>query len=210
MPGEVVSADVIAITGHRVYPDPANLYRGLDGLKAREYLFGGARGVDSDGLKYMARTQPGSIRTVVVPNRLIDQPLVTQPITKTYATRVIELGNTGANRYQLRNQYIVDHSDRLRAFYDFRGRGGTLNTIDYARSQGKSFDVYPLNDFDKNTIMSMNEKDFNLWVTKMRGMKVRLSAVKSIITSYIQQAGQTKLGYWFPEIIPGQNLEKIW
>ena len=210
MPGEVVSADVIAITGHRVYPDPANLYRGLDRLKAREYLFGGARGVDTDGLKYIARTQPGSIRTVVVPNQVINQPIIAQDAIRAHASRVIELGNPGPDRYMIRNKYLVDHSDRLRAFYDFRGRGGTLNTIDYARSQGKSFDVYPLNNFDKNVVMNLPEKEFRVWMGKMRFYKVRLSALKGIITSYFKSVGRTSLSYWFPEIVPGQNLEKIW
>jgi len=210
MPGEVKSADVIAITGHRIYPDPGNLYRGLDRLKAREYLFGGARGVDTDGLKYIARTQPGSIRTVVVPNRVIDQPLISQEAIRSHASRVIELKHTGADRYQLRNKYLVDHSKHLRAFYDFRGRGGTLNTIDYARSSGKSFDVYPLNRFDKNEIMNMSEDEFRGWVKKMRDHRVHVMAIKGIILEYMYSVGQTALYYWFPEIVTGQGLEKIW
>ena len=210
MPGEVKSADVIAITGHRIYPDPGNLYRGLDRLKAREYLFGGARGVDSDGLKYMARTQPGSIRTVVVPNRVIDQPLISQDAIRAHASRVVELGNSGPGRYQIRNQYLVDKSDHLRAFYDFRGRSGTLNTIEYARSQGKSFDVYPLNAFDKNEVMGMSEVNFRAWMGKLRGNKVLLSAVKGIVVSYMKMTGHTSLPYWFPEITGGQTLENVW
>lgn len=210
MPEEVVSADVIAITGHRVYPDPANLYRGLDRLNAREYYFGGARGVDTDALNYISRTQPGSVRTVVVPNRVIDQPFISQEAIRLHATRVIELRNTGSDRYMIRNRFMVDKSTHLRAFYDFRGRGGTYNTIEYARSRGTNFDVYPLNGFNKNDVMNMSEKGFRTWTGMIRRYKVPLIYVKGIILEYMRQTGNTALSYWFPEIMPGKMMESVW
>ncbi|MBA7572488.1 hypothetical protein ES708_14268 [subsurface metagenome] len=141
MPVGLKVSDIIAISGHRDYPDRASFLRGLDNLRAREYIFGGARGADSDALYHIARTQPKAIRTVIVPNRAIDQPVSARQITSQHATRVIELKNTGAGRFQIRNRAMVDRSTHLRAFYDFRGSGGTLNTIEYARSKGKSFDT---------------------------------------------------------------------
>ena len=89
---------ITAISGHRDYPDRAALFRGLDNLHSDRYLFGGARGFDTDALKYIGRTQPGSQRIVVVPNRLIDQPKYTIPITKKYSTEIIELKNTGISK----------------------------------------------------------------------------------------------------------------
>lgn len=204
--------DRVAITGHRVFPDPGGLYRGLDRLRAREYYFGGARGVDTKALQYISRTQPSSIRTVVVPNRLINQPVYARQIIKQHATRLIELKNTGPDRYFIRNRYIIDRSSHLRAFYDFRGKGGTLQGIEHARRTGKSFDVWPLQKFDKNEIMAMSENRFKHWMHTMRGLRVKLASIKGIIIQYMHNVGHTALAYWFPELAAqaNPNLEAFW
>ena len=207
---EIIPFDeIVAITGHRLYPDRSALISGLDDLHAREYIFGGARGVDSDALEYIGRTQPRSIRTVVVPNRLSDQPRLTQSITRRYATNVVELKNTGLNRYRLRNQYMVDRATHVRAFYDFRGRGGTFNTIQYAKSKGKNLTVWPMQNLNKDEILAMNETKFRGWMKNMRGWRIPLAAIKSIIQAYFQmrnlqippdiviQLGQWKLNVWW-------------
>jgi hypothetical protein len=179
--------EIIALSGHRDYPDRASFFRGLDNLSAKEYTFGGARGFDTDALEYIARTQPRSLRTVVVPNRLIDQPRYTITITEKYSTRVIELKNTGLDRYMIRNRYMVDRSTHLRAFYDNRGHGGTYNTIEYARSTGKSYDVWPINNLDQDYYMNMSERRFRSEIENWRSHKVNLSAVKGIIMSFFQK-----------------------
>jgi len=180
-------SEVIAITGHRDYPDPAALYRGLNNLRADEYLFGGARGTDCDALEYIAKTQPGSIRTVVVPNRLIDQPAVAQVIIKRHATNVIELNNTGPDRYFIRNRYLVDNSTRVQAFYDFREHGGTYQTINYARSSGKDVEIWRLYPSDINDLLEMSNNDFWQFLKDMKEANVNCSSVKGIAIEYCKK-----------------------
>jgi len=177
--------DITAISGLRDYPDRSSLFRGLDNLHSNKYMFGGARGVDTDALEYIGRTQPWSQRIVVVPNRLVDQPRLTIPITRKYSTKIIELKNTGISRYQIRNRYMVDNSAHLRAFYDFRGSGGTYNTIQYAKSIGKSYDIWPMNEYDQDKFMKQTPKQFNAWFDKMRTSKVNLSSIKLLIIAFI-------------------------
>lgn len=204
--------DITTITGHRVYPDRAALYRGLDRLHARGYMFGGARGVDSDALEYIARTQPNTVRTVVVPNRLINQPVYARSIIRRHATRVIELRNAGADRYMIRNRYMVDNSRRTTAFYDFRGRGGTYQTIQYARSKGKLDVVNTLRDFDVDEFKSMSRERFGNWVKEMKAYRVNLSSIKMIIIEMILyvfhmtiQAFCSSIGY-----VGVKSLESLW
>jgi len=212
MPVGLKVSDIIAISGHRDYPDRASFFRGLDNLRAREYIFGGARGADSDALQYISKTQPHTIRTVIVPNRAIDQPLSARQITSQHATRVIELRNTGASRFQIRNRAMVDGSTHLRAFYDFRGSGGTLNTINYARSSGKSFDTWNLRRYNEAEFMKQSPKQFNVWFNKMRGFKVHLRAVKGMVIRYIKDTLKTTV----PGFLEGagyvgaKTLESIW
>ena len=189
--------DIVAISGHRDYQDRSSLYRGLDNLKAREYIFGGARGSDSDALEYIARTQPQSIRTVVVPNRLTDQPVSTINITKRYGTSTIELNNSGPDRFQIRNRFMVDRSTHLRAFYDYRGSGGTYNTIQYAQSTGKSYDVWSMLNFNNDDYLNLPEASFREWMKNSRSHKVNLSAVKGMIMSFFKN----KYGMIPPDIV---------
>ena len=186
MPGDRIIADVIAITGHRDYHDRAGLFRGLDNLQARKYYFGGARGADSDALEYIAKTQPGTTRTVVVPDRIVNQPAAAQGTTARYATEVIELKNKGMDRYQIRNRYIVDHSNRVAAFTDGRKSGGTYNTIQYAKSQGVPVDIKPIISMDKNVILNMNQADFEDWLRQCREARVPRTAIKSIFSEYMK------------------------
>jgi len=182
-----VETGIVAISGHRVYPDRAALYRGLDTMRARHYYFGGARGVDTDALEYLGKTQPGSVRTVVVPNRLIDQPVATRAITKRYASNIVELKNSGANRFMIRNRFMVDKAHKLNAFYDFRGRGGTYNTIEYAKTKGKLGVVNPLRNFNFNEFKGMSKTRFHTTIKQMKGYKMNLSSIKMIIVRMIIQ-----------------------
>ena len=179
--------DIVAFSGHRIYTDRASFFRGLDNLRAREYVFGGARGFDTDALEYIAKTQPHSIRTVVVPDKLINQPFYTRAITQKHSTNLIELKNTGIDRFQIRNRFIVDRSTHLRAFYDFRASGGTYNTIKYAQSIGKSYDVWPLLNYNNDDYLNMSENEFRKWMKNLRSHQVNLSAVKGIIMSFFNK-----------------------
>jgi len=179
--------DIVAFSGHRIYTDRASFFRGLDDISAREYVFGGARGFDTDALEYIAKTQPHSIRTVVVPDKLINQPRYTIPITKKNSTSIIELKNTGLDRFQIRNRFMVDRSTHLRVFYDYRGTGGTYNTLQYAQSIGKSYDVWPLLNYNNDDYLNMSEESFREWMKTSRSHQVNLSAVKGIIMSFFNK-----------------------
>lgn len=183
--------DIIAITGHRDYPDRAALFRGLDSMSAREYVFGGARGIDTDALRYISETQPQSIKTVVVPNSVINQPAISQTAIDRYATNIIELKNTGTDCYMIRNRFMVERSTRVSAFYDFRGSGGTYNTINYARLIGKDLTVFPLEEFDVAEIQARSYSEFEAWVKEMREFKVDLRSIKGIIIDTIYNIHHT-------------------
>lgn len=186
MPEGILVSDIIAISGHRDYPDPGAFYRGIDTMKAGEYVFGGARGADTDALNYIARTQPNAVRTVVVPNRVMDQPYEARAAIKLHGQRVIELRNTGFNRYQIRNQFMVDRSTHTRAFYDYRGYGGTYNTIKYARSSGKSYDIWSVGKVDQAEIMGKSRADFDKWLAGNKDLKVNLESCKGFAVAYIK------------------------
>lgn len=212
MPEAPTVSDIIAITGHRDYPDRGAFFRGLDNIRAREYVFGGARGADSDALEYISRTQPGSVRTVVVPNRVIDQPIYTRAIIKNNATRVIELKNTGLDRFMIRNRNMVDRSTHVRAFYDFRGSGGTFNTIQYSRSIGKSYDVWPLAQHNEAVIMKKTPGEFGVWFKSMKGFKVNLSSIKALIIRFIVEILHTTVRAFLQGLgyVGAKTLESVW
>lgn len=204
-------SEIIAITGHRDYQDVGALYNGLDGLKAKQYFFGGARGVDCDALEYIARTQPGAIRTVVVPNTVSVQPLSSQRIITRYATEVIELRNTGADRFMIRNQYMVDHSTKVHAFYDFRGKGGTYNTIEYAKQTGKPFGVSNMMSYDFADYMNMRPEAFRGFIEQMRDHNVKLGSFKSILLGFLRKNYHGNMGAFAKDMgSPGaKSLEMI-
>lgn len=175
----------IAITGHRVYPDRGVLLRGLDALSAKHYYFGGALGIDSDALEYISKTQPMSSRTVVVPNRVIDQPAIARAMIGQYATKVIQLRNAGPERFMIRNRYLVDNTSKTVAFYDFRGSGGTYNTIQYAQLKGKLGVVNSLREFKIEEFTGQTREQFGNWVKQMKSFNVDLSCIKMIILQMI-------------------------
>jgi len=204
--------ETVAITGHRDYPDRAMLYRGLDSMSARQYYFGGARGVDTDALEYISRTQPSSVRTVVVPNRLIDQPASARAIINKYSTEVIELRNTGPDRYMIRNRFMVDHSSRTVAFYDYRGRGGTYNTIEYARSQNKLGVVNSLHGYDIDYYRDMSMSEFHDTMCQMKRYKVPLSDAKTLLLHMILEVFHKTVTAFFKGFgyVGVKTLEQFW
>ncbi len=204
--------DSIAITGHRDYGDPAAMYRGLDRIGARQFYFGGARGIDTDALIYVAETKPQSIRTVVVPNRLADQPVAARAAIRQHATNIIELKNTGPDRYQFRNQYMVNRADKTVGFYNYTGRGGTYQTINYARSQGKLLEVNPLVDFNRDDILQRSHDQQVEWIREMHSFKTDLSAIKGIVLDIILRNLRMSVHDFCDSLgFPGcASLEQLW
>jgi hypothetical protein len=192
----------IAFTGNRDYADRASLYRGLDKVKADRYYFGGARGADTDALEYITKTQPASERIVVVPDRVIDQPVAVQPIIKAHATGVVELGNSGPDRYQIRNRHMVDQADRVVAFTDGRKSGGTYNTVQYAHSQGKSVEVIEWYDFDKNVIYAKNEAELVEWIEQCRTQEIPKLTIKGMVIGAMKKFPKSS----WPKILEALNI----
>lgn len=50
---------------------------------------------------------------------------------------IVSEGEYAAFKLQIRNEYLVDHSDILIACYEESREGGTKNCIDYAKSKNK-------------------------------------------------------------------------
>lgn len=181
----------IAFTGNRDYSDRAALYQGLDDLKADRYYFGGARGADTDALEYISKTQPLSERIVVVPNRLEDQPAAAQAVIREHASFVIELKNEGSGRFQARNMYMVDRADQVVAFTDGRESGGTYNTIQYAKSQGKTVEIINYYDFDVNEIYDMTEEDLVDWIGECRRREIPMINIKGMVIDSMKKFGRS-------------------
>lgn len=189
MPKEDYFSGITAFTGHRDYGDPAVLYSRLDQLNSRAYMFGGARGIDSDALTYIAQTQPESQRIVVVPNTVSVQPAEAQHAIKNYATEVVELKNTGTNRYFIRNRYMVINSNRLEAFYDGRKTGGTYQTINFATSRGEKVNVNLIIGTNFDEVMDLEELKFLDYMEKLRLKKVNPYQLKFITIDYYKLKG---------------------
>ena len=154
-------------------------------MQARQYYLGGARGIDTDALEYLSRTQPKSIRTVVVPNRVIDQPVQVRALINKYSTNIIELKNTGSDRFMIRNRFMVDHSTKVHAFYDFRGKGGTYNTIEYAKSIGRPVEIHSLISYDYDKYEQMSIQEFGDFTKRMKENDVNLSSIKGLLIHMI-------------------------
>lgn len=105
--------------------------------------FGGAIGADTLAL-VCANRLVGSCRTkliVVVPDTVDKQPSQASRFYK-IAHEVIELknpitGEDGFASYRKRNQYMVDMSTDVVAFFNGDPRTGTGQTVHYAKQMGK-------------------------------------------------------------------------
>lgn len=189
MPTEDYFSGITAFTGHREYGDPALLYSRLDRLNSRSYMFGGARGIDTDALTYISQTKPGSERIVVVPNTVQAQPREARFAINNYATKVIELKNTGTDRYFIRNRYMVNNSNRIEAFYDMRKSGGTFQTINYANSKGKPVNVNYLIGTDFQQVLDLPKDKFMETMESLKQQNVNAYQLKGITIQYFRGKG---------------------
>lgn len=113
---------------------------------------GGASGVDTAALQWLAKNSEAAL-TVVVPCRLVDQPIGSAEVIdrlrgEERLADVVELGATllGKAAYHARNRWMVDHSGLVIGFPrgDESAGGGTWYTLNYAAEQGKARLVVPL------------------------------------------------------------------
>jgi predicted Rossmann fold nucleotide-binding protein DprA/Smf involved in DNA uptake len=145
-----------AITGHRnigpvstrrIWTAAKTL---LSNLTIDAIYLGGASGVDTEFLKaslqYRVGLRPKLI--VVVPDTVERQPVSTREWTRR-ADSIIELKEpiTADNRYlsyKKRNEYMIDSSTFLIAFFNGNFKSGTGSAINYAKKCGKKVYTIPV------------------------------------------------------------------
>jgi hypothetical protein len=119
--------------------------------KAHFYV-GGASGVDTAALQWLAKNSEAAL-TVVVPCRIVDQPVGSAEVIDRLRAEdrladVVEMGATllGKAAYDARNRWMVDRAALVIGFPrgDESKGGGTWYTLNYAAEQGKVRLVVPL------------------------------------------------------------------
>lgn len=119
---------------------------------AAHFYVGGAPGVDTAALQWLAKNSDAAL-TVVVPCRIVDQPAASAEVIdrlrgEDRLAGVVEMGATllGKAAYHARNRWMVDHCGLVIGFP--RGEasvgGGTWYTLNYAAEQGRARLVVPL------------------------------------------------------------------
>lgn len=150
----------VAITGTRSIGDAPDdklaeafvSYLGPFADRTTHFYVGGASGVDTAALGWLATNSDAAL-TVVVPCRIVDQPAGPAEVIERLrgAERlagVVEMGATllGRAAYHARNRWMVDHAGLVIGFPrgDESAGGGTWYTLNYAADQGKARLVVPL------------------------------------------------------------------
>lgn len=116
------------------------------------FYVGGASGVDTAALQWLAKNSAAAL-TVVVPCRIVDQPVGSAEVIdrlrgEERLAAVVEMGATllGKAAYHARNRWMVEQSGLVIGFPrgDESAGGGTWYTLNYAAEQGKARLVVPL------------------------------------------------------------------
>ncbi|MFF5990437.1 hypothetical protein [Prauserella flavalba] len=149
----------VTITGTRSIPaeSEAQLPGLFDGYlrpfadpDAHFYL-GGAAGIDTAALDWLADCSQASL-TVVVPRMVADQPAAAAACIRRWqeAGRLVQVVELGADRlgtaaYHARNRWMVDRSGFVIGFpRGTEATSGTWYTVNYAAEQGKPRLVVPV------------------------------------------------------------------
>lgn len=112
--------------------------------EAVRFYLGGAPGIDTLGLRWLAEETRATL-TVVVPATVVAQPepardAVRAAVAAGRVDLVVELEHPdfpSTAAYHVRNRYMVDNSEMLIAFPLATGAaGGTLHTMEYAATKG--------------------------------------------------------------------------
>ncbi|WP_217167094.1 hypothetical protein [Streptomyces sp. AC512_CC834] len=116
---------------------------------ARFYI-GGARGIDSLSLLWLAGNTVSRL-TVVVPGMVAQQPAEARQAIERCRDRIDDIVELGAAELQTpafhaRNRYMVDRTDMTLGFPldGAEGGSGTWQTINYAAVQGKPRLIVPV------------------------------------------------------------------
>ncbi|QDQ16298.1 hypothetical protein FH965_13350 [Streptomyces spectabilis] len=147
----------VAVTGtrnteHRGLVEYTDLFRDYLGPFASpgaHFYVGGAKGIDSMALVWLADHTSAAI-TVVVPGRLDQQPVEAQQAIARTRDRIEEIVELRAPElktpaFHARNRWMVDHA-HMTIGYPRRAEesSGTWQTLNYTRDQGKPSLIVPV------------------------------------------------------------------
>ncbi|MER6343192.1 hypothetical protein ACWC10_08345 [Streptomyces sp. NPDC001595] len=125
-------------------------YLGPWATPGAEFHIGGARGIDTLSLLWLAENSQSRL-TIVTPGTVAQQPAEARQAIERCRGRIseiIELGavELGAPAYHARNRYMVDRAQMVIGFplEGPAGSSGSWQTIDYAASEGKPRLIVPV------------------------------------------------------------------
>ncbi|MEV8124126.1 hypothetical protein AB0P07_08425 [Streptomyces sp. NPDC085944] len=140
-------------TGHRElawFGDLFGQYLAPWATPDTQFYIGGARGIDSLSLLWLAGNSRSRI-TIVVPGTVAQQPAEARQAIERCRDRidgVVELGAAELRTpaFHARNRYMVDRADMVLGFplEGAEGASGTWQTINYAAAQGKPRLIVPV------------------------------------------------------------------
>ncbi|MFI0821590.1 hypothetical protein ACH4TX_38980 [Streptomyces sp. NPDC021098] len=140
-------------TGHRDLDSYVELFTGylapFANAETRFYI-GGAKGIDSLSLVWLAQNTQAPI-TIVVPGTVRQQPTEAQQAiarSRGRITEVVELhaAELGSPAFHARNRWMVDHSEMVIGFplIGSQRTAGTWQTLNYGAEQGKPHLIVPV------------------------------------------------------------------
>ncbi|MFI8832558.1 hypothetical protein ACIGPN_16155 [Streptomyces afghaniensis] len=138
-------------TGHRSLGDYAEVFHDYLGpfADSAHFYIGGARGIDSLSLLWLADETEADI-TVVVPGTVDQQPTDARDAIKHCRERVTEIVELGARElttaaYHARNRWLVDRTSMTIGFpHQDEPASGTWQTLNYAADMGKPRLIVPV------------------------------------------------------------------
>ncbi|MDT0543869.1 MULTISPECIES: DNA-processing protein DprA [Streptomyces] len=148
----------VAITGtrsteHRSLANYAELFASYLGPFADPnacFYIGGAKGIDSLALLWLAGNTSSQI-TIVVPGTVQQQPVEARQAITRSRNRIMEIVELRADQvrgpaFHARNRWMVDRSNMVIGFplAGPQGTSGTWQTINYGAEQGKPHLIVPV------------------------------------------------------------------
>ncbi|QOV41086.1 hypothetical protein IM697_10090 [Streptomyces ferrugineus] len=138
-------------TGHRSLNEYARLFAGYLGPFANgaHFYIGGAKGIDSLSLLWLAGSTTADI-TIVVPGTVDQQPAVAEQavtLTRGRIKKIVELRASELKppAYHARNRWMVDHAGMTIGFpHGDEPSSGTWQTLNYTAGQGKPRLIVPV------------------------------------------------------------------
>lgn len=158
----------VAVTGHR--PDKLGGYNAFENFKAirrhmkdfleqapdgeLRLLSGGALGIDQFWIEVGLYLQLPVIAVLPFNGYDARWPASSRTLYAKLLARCEEVSYIGSeykpDLYQKRNEFLVDNSDVLVAYYDGSSDGGTKHCIDYAISENKTINEFNIGDIIKH------------------------------------------------------------